>query len=211
MAKITFIGDSVTEYNFRAKYNYAKYFEQDGYEVQNLGISKTGFYRVDPYKNRIEKIDDDTDIIAVAITFNDLNEDVDIEIGDFDELDENTVFGYIDEFFTTLIEKYPTKPIIAYIQNPWATFRYGNDLSDEYIGSVMEYLAQKGIPFYTDMYFLGSVLRPWNEENAKKYFVSDNDEIGDVGTLNDIHPNSLGHKVIYKYLKKVIEENLILE
>lgn len=209
MTKITLIGDSITEYNWRAEKNWPMYLEENtDLEIVNLGISGTGFYKKDPYINRIDKVDEDTDLIGVAVSFNDIGYGSDIELGDFKNIKGGTLAFYVSRFFEKLIEKFPTTPIIAYIQNPWGMLHKGAKRSDNYVNDLREYLSLKGVPFYDDMYTKGSVLKPWIKENREKYFKSDNTKLGDVGQVDDVHPNSKGHKVIYNYLSDVIKDNL---
>ncbi|MFM1514585.1 SGNH/GDSL hydrolase family protein [Helcococcus ovis] len=210
MKKLTLIGDSITEYNYRAAKNWAMWLEENtDYEIQNLGISGTGFYVTSPYINRISKIDKDVDIIGVAISFNDLNHEITLPSGTADDEGKNTLCGWAIKFFDELIYNFPNTPIIVYSQGPWQKYRLGVKESDQYLRSISKICEDRGLPFYTDLYFKGSVLRPWIEENRKKYFTSDNYELGDYGVVDNIHPNSLGHKVIYKYLKHLFEINTI--
>ncbi|MFM1524073.1 MULTISPECIES: SGNH/GDSL hydrolase family protein [Helcococcus] len=209
MKKITLIGDSITEYNYRAAKNWAMWLEEScDYEIQNLGISGTGFYVTSPYIQRISKIDEDTDIIGVAISFNDLNHEITLPTGSYKDKSENTLCGCANIFFEELINKFPNTPIIVYSQGPWEKYRCGVKESDEYLENISKICSNYGLPFYPELYTKGSVLRPWIEENRKKYFTSDNYDLGDYGVVDNIHPNSLGHKVIYKYLKSLFEINI---
>lgn len=208
MKKISLIGDSITEHTWRAKVNWTMYLKED-YEVQNLGISGTGFYRNDPYINRIEKIEKDTDLIGIAVSFNDLNNEDGIETGNINKLSEETLLRYANEFIEKLLLEFPCTPIIAYIQNPWNDYRLGIEKSDIFVEQLEKLFSMKGVPFYTDLYYKGSALRPWIKENCEKYFVSDNPEMGEVGVVDNVHPNSEGHKLIYKYIKNKIDENII--
>lgn len=202
--KVTVIGDSITEHNSTASKNWTTYLEEKtGCTVQNLGISGTGFYNSNPYKNRISQIANDTDIIGVAISFNDVGKGVDIGI--YTDTEETTLCGYAYNFFTQLQDRFPATPIIVYSQCPWASYHLGGQFGSggTFIEEVKKMCNRMGIPVYDDMYFNGSVLRPWVESNQQKYYKNEN-----TGNLDNTHPNSEGHKVIANYLIPKFEQNI---
>ena len=199
--KIAVIGDSITEYNFRAKMNWALWINDwCNVAVQNLGRSGTGFRagysESKNYYPRIASIAQDVDVIGVALSFNDIaNQSVNIGTIN-DTTSDDSVAGYANDFFDALIEAFPTTPIICYCQNPWYAMRYGNDRSDTWVNLLADICRTRGIPFYDDLY-KGCVLKPWLLANRQMYFTSDNDVLGNTGVVDDTHPNSEGHKVIY--------------
>lgn len=206
--KVCLIGDSITEYNFRAKVNWAMLLEHNTLcTVQNLGISGTGFARYNPYINRISSINANSNIIGVACSFNDL--DAGLPLGDITDTGTSSVCGYINDFFTALITAFPITPIICYCQNPWATARLGETDSDNYINAVKQICEKNNIPFYGEMYYKGSALRPWILANCQEYFTSDNDDIGNTGVVDNAHPNSKGHVIIERHLVECFNKNVI--
>lgn len=213
--KITLIGDSITEYNYRAKTNWAMWLSDwTGCIVQNLGSSGTGFYRRVPYVNRISSIAQDTKIIGVAVSINDAAEVFEghIQLGTpADVQSDGTLLGYANTFFDTLLTSFPTTPIIVYVQCPSEDygFKVGMTNGDAFIQGVKDVCQSYNIPFYTDIYYKGSVLKPWILANRQLYFTSDNDDIGDVGVVDTIHPNSIGHKVIARRLMHRFEDNIV--
>lgn len=199
--KITVIGDSITEYNYRAKKNWVMYLDDiNDTKIQNLGISGTGFAKKDPYINRIGLINGDVELIGVAVSFNDLN--TELPIGEIDDFEEKSLMGYLNRFVAKLLEINSDKKIIFYVQNVWSMYRPGKSRSDEYISKVEQVCQRKNIDFYTEMYYEDKDLRPWEWENRLLYFTSDNEELGDTGLVDDVHPNSEGHRVIAKKLRK---------
>lgn len=208
--RITVIGDSITEKNYRAVTNWPLWIEDwTGAVVQNLGISGSGFIRTSPYKNRISQIDT-PDIIGVAMTWNDLLSGVNKEIGTADDVitEDDTIAAWVNEFFDLLITAYPTTPIIAYCQSPWAAFNPNVEISNQYISVMTELLAKKGIPYYKDLYY-GCVLRPWLDANKNVYYKVDTESSAHYGETDGIHPNSEGHKVIARYLYPRFAENIV--
>ena len=212
---ITVIGDSVTEKNYRAKTNWSMYIRNwcDAV-IQNLGLGGTGFMAGKDssinYKTRISQISDVADIIGVAMSFNDIA-DESVSLGTVtDTLASNTVAGYTNDFFDTLLNTYPNKPIICYVQNPWSTFHYGVERSDTWIDLLTQICNRHGIPFYKDLYF-GGTLKPWISSNRTEYFTSDDTDGGVIGDTDGLHPNSKGHKIIARYLYTKFADNVIDE
>lgn len=206
--KITIIGDSITQHNYRAKTNWAMLIEQwKGISVQNLAVSGSGFVKTDTnYITRIQYIQASPDIIGVAMSWNDLS--VSLPIGNPDDTGTNSIAGYVNDFFTALIAQFPATPIIAYCQGPWYVYKPGVTESDNYISVMKELLAKKGIPFDCRLYY-GSVLRPWNNANVQVYYKVDDETSQHYGETDGIHPNSEGHKVIARYLVNDFEENVV--
>lgn len=208
--KISLIGDSITEYNYRAAKNWCKWLEEEcGCIVQNLGISWTGFTTENsPYIYRINSIDPDVDIIGVAISLNDL--DAETEMGEVTDNTSNTICGAANLFFKELLEHFPNVPVIAYIENPWEKYRKGIRISDDYVRLMADVCANFGIPFYDDLYSKGSVLKPWIQKNREEFFTADNELFPEwIGVVDTDHPNSKGHRVIFKFLRSKFEDNVL--
>ena len=206
--KITVIGDSITEKNFQAKINWAKWIETwTGASIQNLGQSGTGFAKANPYINRIASIDKDVDLICVALSWNDLQAQK--PVGTIEDNGTETLAGYANDFFTELLHKFPSTPILCFCQGPWSIWYSGIELSDSWLNVLSEICKKKHIPFYGDLYEKGCALRPWIEENKELLFKSDEDSLN--GTIDGVHPNSEGHKIIAKYILPKIMQNIIPE
>lgn len=212
-AKIACIGDSITEYNFRAGINWVMYIENWGNcTIQNLGESGKGFINSVSgvnYNNKIELIDPDTELIGVACSFNDLTTSMTGGIQWDTTEGQETGAQLINNFFDALIGAFPTTPIVCYCEGPWENARPGIAVSDGYIACVKKCCIEHGIPFYDDLYY-GTVLRPWIQENRVAYFKSDNykDYPTRVNIVDNVHPNSKGHLVIAKYIMDKFSLNI---
>ena len=208
--KITVIGDSITEHNYWATTNWSMWLsEMTGCEIQNLGISGSGFWYTSPYINRIPQINADTDIIGVAVSFNDLGQGK--NIGNSHDTGTDTICGYANDFFTALNNAFPTTPIICYSQGAWGDIRRGIDYQggNTLIDEMEKICAKHGIPYYFDLYNKGSILKSWIQANKEMYYKCDDETSEKYGDTNTTHPNSLGHKVIANYLISKFEENVI--
>ena len=207
--KITLIGDSITEHNYRALTNWPMWMTNwTNCEIQNLSVSGSGFIRTSPYINRIPSIQSTPDIIGIAMTWNDLSASVGLPIGTPTDTGTSSIAGYVNDFFDALITAYPSTPIIAYIQSPWGDYRPSITIADEYVSVMTELLARKGIPFYKDIYY-GSALKPWITANQNVYFKVDTPSSAHYGETDSTHPNSLGHKVIARYLYPEFVKNVV--
>ena len=200
--KLTVIGDSITEHNYRATTNWPMYISQwTGASIQNLGVSGSGFANPGRYIDRISSIQGDPDVIGVAMSFNDFSSG--LPLGTATDTGDTTIAGYVNDFFTALIAAYPTTPIICYCQGPWYGFHPGTTNGDNYFNLVKAICLAHSVPFYGGLYE-GGVLRPWIEANCEVYYKSE-----ETGVVDDVHPNSEGHKSIARYLYPKFEENLV--
>lgn len=197
------IGDSITEKNNTASCNWVTYMENTGCNVQNLGISGTGFSTNNKYIDRIDNIKSSSKIIGVAISFNDIGKN--IPIGTHKDTTSDTICGNAYQFFTSLLSKFPSTPIIAYSQGPWKDYHLGGNFSSgtSLLTEIKILCNNLGIPAYTDLYFNGCGLRPWDEKNRDVYYKNEYTNAVDV-----THPNSLGHFFIANYLIPKFEENI---
>ena len=210
--KITVIGDSITEKNFRAKTNWVRWLtEWCGATFQNLGAGGKGFYNGAStntnYYSKLSSIQANPDIIGVALSWNDF-EDESFPVGEVTDTGTESLAGYANDFFSALITAHPTTPIICYVQSPWGTYKPGYERSDNWNSVLKQICALKGIPYFDEMYY-GSALKPWLSANRAVYYVSDDPDAGNVGQSDDVHPNSEGHKVIARHLYPHFAENLV--
>lgn len=198
--RITVIGDSITEKNFRANVNWVDYIQSwGGCTIQNLGISGTGFARKNPYINRINQITN-PNMIGVAVSFNDMN--AGLPLGTKTDTGTSSLAGYANDFFDALLAEYPTIPILCYSQGPWGSYRPGLTNPSNWMLIIKDICQEKGITFYDDLFY-GCALRPWIKSNQEAYYVAPN------GETDTTHPNDEGHKIIARYLIEKFSENNI--
>lgn len=210
--KITLIGDSITEHNFTARKNWAMYINDwTGANIQNLGISGTGFYSENhdnnTYIHIIKEIDKDTDLIGVAASFNNTSS---LEVGDVsDTVSANTLCGYINEFFDKLQSEFPNTNIICYSQGMWGTHTPSDADACDYIDSIELICQKRNIPFIRNLFSEQSQLNPTIESVNKELYSHDNYFDyhfythllqTDCCSCDVVHPNSKGHKIIAKSL-----------
>lgn len=205
--KISVIGDSITAHNWRAKTNWAMYIKDwTKAEIQNLGISGTGFAKEPIYYDRISEIQATPDIIGIALSWNDLS--AGLEVGEITDTGSTTLCGLANQFLDALITAYPATPIISYSQGPWSFAKPGVTVSDTWIEKYAQICAIKGVAFYPDLY-KGSALKPWISANQNVYYTSDDDSSPQYGTVDNVHPNSEGHKIIARYLYPIFAKNVV--
>lgn len=204
------IGDSLNEFNSTAKNNWIKYMIADtGVINTNLASSGTGFYRgiatddhptAANYIAKLSRIPEDTQLITIAGSFNDLTTSPwpQLPVGTSSDTGTETIAGYMNDFFDALINAFPLVPIGVYMTAPWSNYHYGAERSDAYVSVLKEICLKKGIPFFDNAYY-GNTLKPWIEANRIEYYTHDN------GTVDGVHPNDKGHIFIYQMLKPFIE------
>lgn len=197
--RITFFGDSITAYSDKANNPFVNRFSKYAKcIVQNLGVSGTGFWRGHDkkmnYINQISKVNN-PDIICVSSSYNDLTGYP--GIGTWESINDGTLGEYMNKFFDTLFEAYPTTPIFAYSLNYW------NWTSNSQFTTVYNYTdlykdicKRRGIPYIN----IGEKcnIRPWIENNRNAYCPD--------GT----HPNNSGHAILYAYILHHLEEGYAL-
>lgn len=219
-----FIGDSITEKNFRANKNYIDYIKDkvgNSLTTVNLGFSGTGFS--DRWNNINKQIDDKAkeldmnnlnknpgeNIISVFLGVNDFygysGKD---PLGGVENLEKNTISAYIYALFSNLTNKFYNNriliitPLPSYKSNKMnnAKNEYGYSL-EELVNNIKELAYKFSLPVL-DL-FNESNLRPWNEHNKVFYFSYD----GSYQNADGLHPNDNGHALISNKIQKFYEEN----
>lgn len=162
-----------------------------GCDIQNLGLSGSGFARLSSenknYINRVAEIDSDTDIIGISASFNDLGSG--LPVGEVTDKGESSICGYINDFFDSLLSRFPHTPICVYTTNPWKNYHYKqNTDGDNYVSKLEEICKIRGLAFRS-LYTCTSLM-PWVEENNNYYFAN----------ADGTHPNNEGHKLLFRNL-----------
>lgn len=193
---ITVIGDSITQHNFRANKCWVDLMSDAGFSMQNLGIGGTGFANpgidtTNRYIDRIGAISQDVDLIGISSSFNDVS--LSLPVGNVDDTGTDSICGYINSFFDSLIETFPTTPICCYTLNAWGSAHYGqNNKATDYVDKFTEICKIRGLPYLS--LYTSSGMYPWIAANAAYYFTPP------TGTPDTIHPNDEGHKLLFRKL-----------
>ena len=201
-------GDSLTEYNFRAKYHYFDYVAKDlSLNIINFGVSSTG-YKEDGsgqafYKRIKTSIEDiDFDIFTIFGSFNDLGKGY--TLGKPTDTTTTTICGCINLTIDIFRKVKPLNKIALVTPTIWRDGVYYGDYEvkredlDNYVESLLQIAKRKRIPIL-DLYH-NSGLDPNLDEVLEKFYKEDG--IQDQG----VHPNSLGHKFMYPMWREFIRQ-----
>lgn len=201
-----FIGDSITEHNYRATKNYDQFLEE-WLGIESVNVAKSGTGVTYPFGGNPSWLDalpnypNNVDVISVMGALNDRH----TPLGKWGDRTTETVYGGVYMFFNNLINKYPLKQIV-YITSTPRSYCWGADGEyREWIDAFIKTAKNFSIPVL-DLYS-HSGLRPWNDENNKEYFSSSASPNGD-----GVHPNAKGQQImaqkIYDFIKQYIITDL---
>ena len=202
-------GDSITEYNFRAKYHYFDYVAKDlSLNIINLGVSGTGYKEKEAkgiaFYQRIENDikDIDFDIFTIFGSFNDLGKG--FTLGNITDTTSDTICGCMNMVIDIFRRVKPLNKIALVTPTIWRDGAYfgkhnvtRQDL-DNYVEALLQIAKIRRIPIL-DLYH-DSGLDPNIDEVLKKFY--NEDGIQDKG----VHPNSLGHKFMYPVWREFIKQ-----
>ena len=202
-------GDSITEYNFRAKYHYFDYVAKDlSLNIINLGVSGTGYKEKEAkgiaFYQRIENDikDIDFDIFTIFGSFNDLGKG--FTLGNITDTTSDTICGCMNMVIDIFRRVKPLNKIALVTPTIWRDGAYfgkhnvtRQDL-DNYVEALLQIAKVRRIPIL-DLYH-NSGLDPNIDEVLKKFY--NEDGIQDKG----VHPNSLGHKFMYPVWREFIKQ-----
>ena len=203
-----FIGDSITEVNFRSSKNYHQFIaERTGLNVVNLGISGTGY--VDRL-NAVDSITEQPDFISVFLGTNDYSGITGSKLlGDVTDTDAPTVASHIYTLLNNLINKFPNTPVLTITplprieSNPYDENKGGNDYSLYELSKVIKGVSKRlGVPCL-DLYHC-SHLRPWIDEVNQHFFSYQE------GQADGLHPNYRGHEYISYPIQSFLEQHAIV-
>ena len=204
--KWTVLGDSITERNWRTSKNYHKYIEDKyGMTVQNLAKSGRGY---DYHFTILEQIDNDTDIITIYGSINDIFYFTPYGLGTINDEPKlqasTTYYSNVKATIEKVIELYPTKKLAIITPIP-SKDNYGKlELGIE--GVTLKNIA-KALKEVAELYSIpcldlynSSNLKPWNKANNTELFTPDGQGWEtypeDEKKPDGIHPNSKGHRII---------------
>lgn len=190
-------GDSLTEYNYRAKHNYVDYVAEDlGLIVKNYGVSGSGYknsyWDNKAFYQRIANVNpNDFDIFTIMGSINDAS-NYDIEdIGDVTDTGTDTICGCINTTIANFFSVAPFKPIGIITSTPSKNQNASDPecFMSVYTDKIIEIAKLNAIPVLDLYHDCG--LRPQDATFLEEFYTSDvNDELD----TNGIHPNSEGHK-----------------
>lgn len=194
-------GDSLTA-TIRGEKNYVDFVSENLNIIGiNCGAGGTGYLRSSnsggAFYNRVNSIPDDTNILTVFGSFNDLFVD-EFSVGEVTDTDTSTLCGAVNTFLNSCYAKNIEMKIGIISPTPWSIFHRGLPETNanltkviDYVNALEEIAKIHSIPFLN--LFDASNLRPWDTEFNNMYFVNHD------GT----HPNTLGHE---KFIAKKIEQ-----
>lgn len=208
------IGDSITEENNRAYLHYHDYIKQElGLHFVNKGVSGTGYKKRDNENlaiyQRIAENDfpTDADIITIFAGINDCLFET-ASIGDASDTGTDTWCGCVNKAITNLQDIYTHVPlgIISPLPCAWTGIsEYPNQLPGDvnsrasvFVDKLSQICKLRSIPFL-DL-FHTSNFRPDNSVWVATYT-----SCGDSPEGDGLHPNSKGHKLIYRKIMEFVK------
>lgn len=203
-----FIGDSITEVNFRTSKNYHQFIaERTGLNVINLGVSGTGY--VDRL-NAVDSITEQPDFISVFLGTNDYSGVTGSKLlGNTTDTDAPTVASHIYTLLTNLMNKFPNTPIVTITPLPRIESNPMNENQGkngyklvELVEMIKGVSKRLGVPCL-DLYH-NSHLRVWYEE-VNQHFFSYSE-----GQADGLHPNYHGHEYISHPIQSFLENYAIV-
>lgn len=190
-------GDSLTEYNYRAKHNYVDYVAEDlGLIVKNYGVSGSGYKNSDwdnkAFYQRIANVNPaDFDIFTIMGSINDASRYSFDDIGDVTDTGTDTICGCINTTIANFNSVAPYTPIGIITATPSKNQNASDPtcFMSVYTEKIIEIAKLNAIPVLDLYHDCG--LRPQDATFLAEFYTSDvNNELD----TNGIHPNSEGHK-----------------
>ncbi|MFE8095828.1 SGNH/GDSL hydrolase family protein, partial [Bacillus toyonensis] len=148
-----------------------------------------------PIYERISAMDPNLDLITVFAGTNDWGETgKPLVLGQFGDTDPAaSLYGAVDNVFSQLINKYPTKTIAAFTPLPRGdafNAPNGSGISLEQVADAIIKVAKKYSVPVLDLYRISSLF-PWNDTANEFYFKAVGQPSGDR-----LHPNDAGHQIL---------------
>lgn len=198
------IGDSITEKNSRAQYNYIDYIMQElNIGCVNLGKSATGYKGMvanNTFIDRLSLITDyniENDVITVMGSVNDVY-GPDHEIGQLGDTTTDTLYGAIYTFFNTLFTRYPACRVGLITPIPYR-YQTNNNKWEPYIQALIDTAKLFNVPYL--LITNDCNLRPADASFLNEVYTSD---VNGALDTDGIHPNSKGHRIIANKIKEFI-------
>lgn len=210
------VGDSLTEKNYRATQSYYDFIaDKTGINFINKGHSGLGYLKDHYFYNAISEVDDNKfNFCTFFGSGNDLSYETvwtdgrtwEQALGNVTDVHWQSICGCINMTINRFYELHPLKKLGIVTPTPWA--EYANEdgtingtRMDDYSNALIEICKMRGIPCL-DLYH-ESGLRPWDNTFRTTYY-------NELGVQDDgVHPNSRGHKWIFRMFQDFIEKYLL--
>lgn len=197
------VGDSLTEHNNRALFNYHDYVaDATGITVVNMGVSGSGYARSagdnNAFYQRIANCPADADVVTIFGSFNDLG--AGLSLGTVTDSGTTTLAGCINETLDVLQETIPLVNVGIVAPTPWSTTQpttSGN--AYDYVEMLKAICEHRSIPFL-DLWRCSN-LRPWDADFRAVAYTRDEG--------NGTHPDENGHKLIAPRFEAFIDSLLL--
>ena len=194
-------GDSLTDsYTLGNESNYTNFIADSlGLTLVNCGKGGTGYINnnggTQQFYNRTSQIPNDTELLTVFGSFNDLYLD-NIPIGSITDTEPTSLYGAINKFLSNCWNINPSMIIGIISPTPWHNWWRGHSDTSR-ANKCVEYVqVLKTVAEYYSLPFLDlfscSNLRPWEQRIKDLYYLN----------ADGVHPNSLGHE---KYIVPKVE------
>ncbi|MCS5417454.1 BppU family phage baseplate upper protein [Staphylococcus aureus] len=205
-----FIGDSITEVNFRTKKNYHQFIDdRTGMKNINMGISGTGYQ---DRRNVACEIAEQPDFISIFLGTNDwgLVGTKLRKLGDPNNIEKGTVVSNIYYLYKQLTERFPYTPIVVLTPLPRAECNPNNEVPNKAgysLGQLVEaiqIIAGKFALPVLDLYHMSN-LKVWENAVNKEMFAYA------PGKEDGLHPNAKGHEFISYTIQSFYERFAIVK
>lgn len=202
--KIGCLGDSITA-GVGASKTYVKWLQQDFKTVVNYGVSgsciTTGANNIKSFCTRALEMAADLDAVIVFGGTNDLGHNANFGGENDDNSTDATIFkGAINTLITSLMDRYPEKPILMCFPTPRSYGGYNNTTPNQK-GVTLEMIKNQikarceyySMP-YLDLYGQSGMNISYSSTQRNRY------------TSDGLHLNDKGHKRIYDLMIKKLKE-----
>ena len=202
--KWTVVGDSLTAENDRTDIHYFDYVsEKTGIKVHNMGDSGSGYYAEKDvntaFYQRISSVPNDSDVITIFGSFNDLR--FYDHLGTADDTGTDTIGGCINTCLDNLFTALPLANVGIVTPCPWE----GANPTDEpnrasaYVDLIKAICTKRGIPCL-DLFHC-SQLRPWDAAYRALCYSKDEG--------NGTHPDETGHRILAPQFENFLNQLLL--
>ena len=200
--KWALIGDSLTEYNLRAKKHYFDYIsEKTGISIFNYGVSGSGYMARQSedkaFYQRIPLIEENIDLYTIFGSGNDTRE---TPLGNITDTGTESVCGCINTTIDAIYQRNPIAKIGIITPTPWKDRTPSDDgnILMQYTDLLAQICKRRSIPCL-NLYY-ESLLNPNSEEVRALAYSRD----GDTG----VHPDEVGQKLfapqILEFIKRIM-------